>query len=79
MLARISISGISRQEGLFSKEQIAKIETDIQHMNRKNYGEIIGHTSNDATVTESYYIANNENNYRVGTINPEGGIEERRK
>lgn len=36
-------------------------------MNRKNYGEIIGHTSNDATVTESYYIANNENNYRVGT------------
>ena len=48
-------------------------------MNRKNYGEIIGHTSNDATVTESYYIANSENDYRVGTINPEGGIEERRK
>lgn len=48
-------------------------------MNRKNYGEIIGHTSNDATVTESYYIANSENNYRVGTINPDGDIEEQRK
>ena len=48
-------------------------------MKRKNYGEIIGHTSNDATVTESHYIANSKNNYRVGTINPEGSIEERRK
>ncbi len=45
----------------------------------ENYGEIIGNMGNDATVTKSYYLANDENNYGVGTINAGGDIEEQRK
>ena len=45
----------------------------------ENYGEIVGHMANDATVTKCYYLANNDNNYGVGTINPDGNIEEQRK
>ena len=45
----------------------------------KDYGEIAGNMANDATVTKSYYLANDENNYGVGTINEGGNIEEQRK
>ena len=45
----------------------------------ENYGEIIGNMGNDATVTKSYYLVNDENNYGVGTINAGGDIEEQRK
>ena len=45
----------------------------------ENYGEIVGHMANDATVTKCYYLANNDNNSGVGTINPDGNIEEQRK
>ena len=45
----------------------------------ENHGEIAGHMANDAKITKSYYLANDENNYGVGTINAGGNIEEQRK
>ena len=79
-------NGVGGISGYLGAQGYAATETKCYNKGKIIYtgtgtqcGEIIGNMANDATVTNSYYLANSENNYGVGAINSGGNLEEQRK